>query len=123
MTPFTSDLGVPPGCLDFRFRWPASLRFRWQRSVYLSKTFPPPSPSDDLRPPSSYRRRGVVVGCRSEKRKAGQDGSGEPVVCRVLAVERRSIYSLSVVVVETVLVSGLEAPGTLLHASSSAVAL
>ncbi|KAH9009068.1 hypothetical protein EDB84DRAFT_1446540 [Lactarius hengduanensis] len=59
-----------------------------------SRTLPPPSPSDDLRPPPSYRRRGVAVGCRSEKRKAGQDRSGKPVLCRVLVVERYSIYSL-----------------------------
>ncbi len=58
-TPFMSNIGVPPGCLwweylwlplplvalmirltrvvDFHFRRPASLCFRWQCSVYLSK--------------------------------------------------------------------------------------
>ncbi len=58
-TPFTSNIGVPPGCLggsargfpsrpvvhvirltrvvDFHFRRLASFRFRWQRSAYLSK--------------------------------------------------------------------------------------
>ena len=58
-TPFTSDTGVPPGCLvgsargfpsrpvvhvirltrvvDFHFRRLASFRFRWRRSAYLSE--------------------------------------------------------------------------------------
>ncbi|KAI9429189.1 hypothetical protein H4582DRAFT_2153637 [Lactarius indigo] len=67
----------------------------WRSLDRYPRPFPPPSPSDDLRPPPSYCSHRVVGRCRSEKRKAGQDGSGEPVVCRVLAVEQRSIYSLS----------------------------
>ncbi|KAH9018968.1 hypothetical protein EDB84DRAFT_1442250 [Lactarius hengduanensis] len=65
----------------------------WMSLDRCSIPLPPPSPSDDLRPPPSYRCRGVAVGCQSEKRKAGQDRSGKPVLRRVLAVERYSIYS------------------------------
>ncbi|KAH9007682.1 hypothetical protein EDB84DRAFT_1447369 [Lactarius hengduanensis] len=104
--PFTSDLGVPPGRLGgstfifvglprFVFGGNALYTFpSWMSWDRYSRTLPPPLPSDDLRPPPSYRRRGVVVGCRLEKRKAGQGGSGRPVLHRVLAVERRSICSL-----------------------------
>ncbi len=35
---------------------------------------------------------------RSEKRKVGQGGSGNPVLCQVLAVEQYSICFLSVVI-------------------------
>ncbi|KAH9066926.1 hypothetical protein EDB83DRAFT_2596557 [Lactarius deliciosus] len=66
----------------------------WRPLERCSMPLPPPSPSDDLRPPSSYRRHGVAEGCRLEKRKAGQGGSGRPVLHRVMAMERRSICSL-----------------------------
>ncbi|KAH9015442.1 hypothetical protein EDB83DRAFT_2321311 [Lactarius deliciosus] len=36
----------------------------WMSLDRYSRTLPPPSPSDDLRPPPSYCRRGVAVGCR-----------------------------------------------------------
>ncbi|KAH9011995.1 hypothetical protein EDB85DRAFT_1900648 [Lactarius pseudohatsudake] len=67
----------------------------WRSLERCSIPLPPPSPSDDLRPPLSYRCRGVAEGCRSEKRKAGQDRSGKPVLRRVLAVERCSIHTHS----------------------------
>ncbi|KAH9034337.1 hypothetical protein EDB85DRAFT_1889835 [Lactarius pseudohatsudake] len=66
----------------------------WMSLDHCSIPLPPPSPSDDLRPPPSYCRRGVTVGCQPEKRKAGQDRSGKPVLCQALAVEQYLIYSL-----------------------------
>ncbi|KAH9022544.1 hypothetical protein EDB85DRAFT_1895180 [Lactarius pseudohatsudake] len=74
--PFTSDLGVPPGRLGgstfifvglprFVFGGNALYTFpSWMSLDRYSRTLPPPLPSDDLRPPPSYRRRGVVVGTR-----------------------------------------------------------
>ncbi|KAH9018965.1 hypothetical protein EDB84DRAFT_1442247 [Lactarius hengduanensis] len=61
---FTSDLGVPPGCLGgSTFIFGAEYTFpSWRPLDRYSGPPPPPSPSDDLRPPSSYRCRGVAVG-------------------------------------------------------------
>src|SRR6266702_4724519 len=86
-TPFTSDTGMLPRCLvgsacgfpsrpvvhvirlthvvDFHFRRLASFHFWWRLSRSLERysgSYPLPSPSDDRRPPLSYRRRGVAVG-------------------------------------------------------------
>ncbi|KAH9066928.1 hypothetical protein EDB83DRAFT_2314920 [Lactarius deliciosus] len=54
----------------------------WMSLDRYSRTLPPPSPSDDLRPPTSYRRRGVAEGPTAP--------SGQPLV---LAVCRRSILT------------------------------
>ncbi|KAH9012321.1 hypothetical protein EDB85DRAFT_1900449 [Lactarius pseudohatsudake] len=72
----------------------------WMSLDRCSIPLPPPSPSDDLRPPPSYRCRGVAVGCQSEKRKAGQGGSGKPLR-QVLAVECRAMLHILSAVVET----------------------
>ncbi|KAH9020360.1 hypothetical protein EDB85DRAFT_1896229 [Lactarius pseudohatsudake] len=71
----------------------------WRHLERFSMPLPPP-PSDDLRPPPSYHRRGVAEGCRSEKRKVGQGGSGKPL-CQVLAIEHQATLHILSAVVET----------------------
>ncbi|KAI9437084.1 hypothetical protein BJY52DRAFT_1230248 [Lactarius psammicola] len=77
MTPLTSNIGVPPGCFGGSARgfpstwWLASIRFRWQRSAYLSKSLEhysgshlPLSPSDDRRLPPPTAVAEVAVSAR-----------------------------------------------------------
>ncbi|KAH9022531.1 hypothetical protein EDB83DRAFT_2320289 [Lactarius deliciosus] len=146
MAPFTSDLGVLPGCLGGSTRVSPTLPggilsylvlgipFQsWRPLDRYSRPPPPLSPSDDLRPPSSYHRRGVTEGqsiltwhqvlVGEEEGGAGQEWQA----CPLLSPYRGAMldtYTLSVVVVElpppTVLIFGLETPGALLHASFSA---
>ncbi|KAH9013790.1 hypothetical protein EDB83DRAFT_2321611 [Lactarius deliciosus] len=95
MASFTSDLACLVASVGTSSFSVLSIPFQsWRPLDRYSRSPPPPSPSDDLRPPSSYRRRGVAVGCRPGKRKAGQDGGGEPSPSRVYYYYESTVRSI-----------------------------
>ncbi|KAH9022528.1 hypothetical protein EDB83DRAFT_2320286 [Lactarius deliciosus] len=79
--------GMPPSCLGGSIR-PGQTRntLGWRPLDRYSRPPPLPLPSDDLRPPSSYRHCGVAEGCRVGEEEGG---AGREVVGLVLQVDRQ----------------------------------